>query len=384
MYRNTFPSLTQLSAKLSPEDNVLPYTVRVCLLAVRSKFHLAAAEPHLQRRNHGRSVSWTSEFVQEIRRGFRVCRVVICFIVFYLCFNQTLNNIISQANQMELNGVPNDTVQALNAIFYIVLNPIIQGGVLKFLSLRRISSGPITRMTTAFLITAAAMAYAAGIQQLIYSRGPCFAHPKACEAGIVDRDGPLTRYRSNEVSVWIQIPFHILIATGEIFGSVALNEFAYAEAPTSMKALVKAFEQFTAALGAILGIALGPLLQDPLLVTMYSCLAATMGLSGILVVRYFMVKAIIVAAFNIRAFILSAVGFRSAPRQRCTRDSRLHSPPLASIYSAPRARHTPRPSQAPTPLRSGRLSQCKLQVSIHHGILLKLFGPAASASSSMC
>ncbi|KAI1076550.1 oligopeptide transporter [Whalleya microplaca] len=266
--------------KLPAQGNVLPHTAKVLILAARSRFHLTAADPLHQRLHHNRSVPWTSAFVQEIRRGLRACRVVICFTIFYLCFNQTTNNIISQASQMELSGISNDTVQSFNAIFYIIFNPLIQIWLFPFLSRRRISFGPITRMTVAFILLALSMAYAAGIQKLIYSRMPCFSQPLACEAAIVATDGNTILYRPNEISAWAQIPLYLLLAVGEIFGFVALNEFTYVEAPTNMKALVKAFEQFTAALGSALGMALGPVSKDPWLVALYSALAGTMAISG--------------------------------------------------------------------------------------------------------
>ncbi|CAI6342057.1 unnamed protein product [Periconia digitata] len=277
----------QRLTKLPPEGTVLADTSKVLILAARSNLHLSAANPSIQKQHHNRSVPWTSTFVDEVRRGFRACRVIICFTIFYLCFNQTMNNIISQANQMELDGISNDTVQSLNAIFYIFLNPLIQQGLFGFLSRHRIVLGPISRMAVAFIFMAAAMAYAAGVQEVIYNRGPCFSHPKACEAGIVWRDATTIHYQPNEISVWMQIPFHILLATSEIFGFVALNEFAYTEAPTNMKALVKAFEQCTAGLGAALGIALGPVSKDPWLVIMYSSLAGTMACSGIAFYGFF-------------------------------------------------------------------------------------------------
>lgn len=183
---------------------------------------------------------------------------------------------------MEITGISNDTVQSFNAIFYIILNPLIQDCLFPFLSKRRMTFGPIARMTVAFILLAMAMAYAAGTQQLIYNSGPCFSQPLACDAAIVSTDGGTIRYRPNEISVWVQIPHYLLVALSEIFGFVALNEFTYAEAPTNMKALVKAFEQFTAALGAALGIALGPVSKDPSLVIMYSALAGTMAISGTL------------------------------------------------------------------------------------------------------
>lgn len=259
---------------------MLPHAVRVFSLATQAGFHLSAADPLYQKQHSGRSTPWTSQFVLEIRRGLRACRVVVCFALFYLCFNQSMNNIISQANQMELGGISNDTVQSFNAIAYIVLNPLIQLVLLPFLSRHRISLGPIARMAMAFVLMALTMAYAAALQKIIYSRAPCFSRPLSCEAAVVATNGGTVYRRPNEVSIWAQVPLHTFLATSEIFGFVALNEFAYAEAPTSMKALVKAFEQFTAALGAALGMALGPVSKDPWLVTMYAALAGTMILSG--------------------------------------------------------------------------------------------------------
>ncbi|OTB15089.1 hypothetical protein K445DRAFT_301706 [Daldinia sp. EC12] len=268
--------------KLPPQSDVLPHAGKVLALAARSRFHLSAADPSYQSLHYSRTVPWTSAFVHEIRRGFRACRAVICFTVFYLCFNQSTTNIISQANQMEISGVSNDTVQSLNAIFYIIINPIIQNWLFPFLARRHIAFGPIARMTVSFFLLAVAMGYAAGTQALIYSRGPCFSYPRACEAAtVVGVDGVTTEHRPNEVSMWVQAPFHLFLAVGEIFGFVALNEFEYIEAPTNMKALVKAFEQFTAALGAGLSMALGPVSKDPWLVIMNASLAGTMVISGV-------------------------------------------------------------------------------------------------------
>ncbi|KAI2610539.1 oligopeptide transporter [Hypoxylon sp. NC1633] len=276
--------------KVPPQGNTLPHAARVLALATRSGFHLTAADPSLQVLSHGnQSFPWTSVFVQEIRRGLRACRVVFCFIIFYLCFNQTTNNFISQASQMEINGVSNDTIQSMNPIFYIILNPLIQNLVFPFLSRRRIYLGPIARMSASFLFLAMGTAYAAGIQKLIYSRAPCFEQPLACDAGLVAIYGDTNQHRPNEISAWIQIPLHFLFAIGEIFGFVALNEFAYAEAPTNMKALVKAFEQLTASLGSALGIALGTVSKDPWLVIVYSVLAGVTAITGIALYAIFRV-----------------------------------------------------------------------------------------------
>lgn len=182
---------------------------------------------------------------------------------------------------MQITGVSNDTLQSMDPIFYIILNPLIQNVIFPLLSRRGISMGPIARMSAAFLFLAVGTAYTAGVQKVIYSRGPCYTAPLACDAGIVATFDDATQYRPNEISAWIQIPFHFLCATSQIFGFVALNEFAYTEAPTNMKAVVKALEQLTAALGAVLGIALGPVSKDPWLVIVYAVLSAATAATGV-------------------------------------------------------------------------------------------------------
>ena len=234
--------------------------------------------PEYQRDCKNREVPWTTVFVIEIRRGLEACRVIAALVVFYLCYNQVVNNVISQAGQMETHGISNDTMQAFNPVACVILGPLIQNLFYPFLRRRRISFGPIARIAVAFLFIGAGMAYAAGVQQMIYFSGPCFNRPLACDAAHMSDGGQAP----NHISVWTQVPIHVLLAIGEILGLVSASEYTYAEAPTNMKAVVQAFQQLTAALAAALGMALGPVSQDPWLVIMYAALAGAMGVSAVL------------------------------------------------------------------------------------------------------
>lgn len=91
----------------------------------------------------------------------------------------------------------------------------------------------------------------------------------------------------DDFNVWLQTPLHFLLAIGEILGLVALNEYTYSEAPTNMKAVVQALQEIAAAMGAALGIALGPVSRDPWLVVMYASLAGTMALSSAVFIAFF-------------------------------------------------------------------------------------------------
>jgi len=175
---------------------------------------------------------------------------------------------------MRLNSVPNDMIQSFSGVSCIVFGPIIQA-LYDLLARHKIPFPPIARMTTAFIFCGASMAYAAGLQKLIYSRGPCFDHPFDCES----LNGVAT---ANDVSVWVQMPVYVLLAIAEIFGFVTAFEYAYAKSPKNMKTVVQAMTQLTAGLASVLGMAISPAAKDPNMVILYACLAGAMGLTAVL------------------------------------------------------------------------------------------------------
>lgn len=170
---------------------------------------------------------------------------------------------------MKLGPIPNDAIQVLNPIMYIVLGPIVQKILYPFLARHKIAFKPIARITVAFIAMAIAMGYASGVQGLIYSRGPCYTHPSSCPAS----DG---RQNQNDITVWAQAPVYFILVVAEIFGFVTGTEYAYSKAPEGMKSVVQALWQSSAALGGALGMALSPVAKDPYLVILYGSLSGSM------------------------------------------------------------------------------------------------------------
>ena len=119
------------------------------------------------------------------------------------------------------------------------------------------------------------MAYASGLQKLIYDTEPCYSQPRACPSS---EDGRLP----NNANMWILVPVYFVLAVGEIFGFVIASEYAYSKAPHDMETIVQTFAQLTACAGSALGIALSPLARDPDILIMYACLAGVMILSAAL------------------------------------------------------------------------------------------------------
>lgn len=165
-------------------------------------------------------------------------------------------------------------IQAFSGVGCIIIGPILQAAY-GFLGERGINFPPIARMTLGFAFCAAAMAYAAGFQQLIYSAGPCFDKPLACEAS-------LGSTVPNKVSVWIQLPVYALMAVGEILTYVTAFEYVYNKSPKDVKTVVQALTQLTACVASVLGMAISPVAKDPNMVIFYACLAGAMALTAVL------------------------------------------------------------------------------------------------------
>ena len=184
---------------------------------------------------------------------------------------------------MQLNGLPNDTMQVFNPVAVILLGPIVQRGMFPLLRRMGISFGAIARVTAAFAIMAVGIGYAAGNQQLIYSRGPCYEHPLACPEAV----GPDGDVVGNSISVWVQLPVWLITAFSEILAFATLAELAYERAPASMKSLVQSVSQLTAGLATVMGMALSPLTKDPTLVILYGVIAGMTLVAGVFFWMFF-------------------------------------------------------------------------------------------------
>jgi POT family proton-dependent oligopeptide transporter len=192
----------------------------------------------------------------------------LAFVMFYVCFDQMQNNLISQAGQMKTNGTPNDLLPAMNQVGCIVLGPIIQEVVYPFLHRRRIYPTPITRITIGFAFVTLSMLYATIVQLLIYKSSPCYDQPASCG--------------SNQVNVWIQAPLYFLMSAGEIFAYVTALEYAYQYSPKAMKVVVQAVGLLVGGVGSACAMALTPVARDPDLITFYASLTAGMAITTVM------------------------------------------------------------------------------------------------------
>ncbi|KAI8099711.1 POT family-domain-containing protein [Halteromyces radiatus] len=219
--------------------------------------NLAIHHPHLAAK-----ATWDDVFVDEMRRTFRACAVFCWFPIYWLCYSQMTNNLISMTSTMQTGTLPNDILQNINPLTLIIAIPIFDSIIYPGFRRLRMPLRPIMRMTLGFLFAAGAMAYCAGIQSYIYSQPPYFDHPEG---------------RKNDVSVALVVPAYVLIGISEIFASITGLEYAYKKAPSKMKSLVMALFLFTNAVSAILAFALVSVAVDPKLTWLYTGIAVAMA-----------------------------------------------------------------------------------------------------------
>lgn len=249
-------------------DKIVNKTFQCAWVGIKNKFNLDAAKPSL---NPEANFPWNDKFVEEVRRSMYACKVFVFYPIYWVVYGQMINNFISQAGQMELHGLPNDILQAIDSIAIIIFIPICERLIYPFI--RRFTPfKAITKIFFGFMFGAGAMVYASVLQHYIYSSGPCYDHPLKC--------APQFKDVPNHVHVAIQAPAYFLIAMSEILASITGLEYAYTKAPVNMKSFIMSLFLVTNAFGSALGIALASTSEDPKLVWTYAGLAIACFLAG--------------------------------------------------------------------------------------------------------
>lgn len=197
----------------------------------------------------------------------------LAFIVFYVCFDQMQNNLISQASDMNTESTPNDVLPGMNQVACILISPFVEYVFNPILAKRRTYLKAVTRIAIGFCFVALSMLYATLVQHYIYMSPPCFDRPSDCGDRL-----SAAQYRPN---VWIQAPLYFLIATGEVFAMTTAMEYAEKHAPKEMKVLVQAINMLITGIGSAIALVIAEAARDPYLTSFYASLAGAMALTTI-------------------------------------------------------------------------------------------------------
>ncbi|KAF4958228.1 hypothetical protein FGADI_2600 [Fusarium gaditjirri] len=213
-------------------------------------------------------MTFDDAWVDELSRGFNACAVFCWYPIFWLCYNQINNNLISQAAVMQRHGVPNDILSNLNPFALLIFIPLNDFLIYPALRKAGIRFTPIKKITAGFFTGAAAMIWAAVVQHYIYQKSECGKYASGEDCAVV------------EINVWAQTGSYVLIALSEVFASITSLEYAFSKAPKNMRSMVQAVALFMTAFSAALGQALVGLAADPLLVWNYGVVAILAVIAG--------------------------------------------------------------------------------------------------------
>ncbi|KAM0251909.1 hypothetical protein ACHAQJ_007971 [Trichoderma viride] len=251
-----------------PQGSIITDALKAIGLMIANR-NMDAAKP-TWRAAHGKTkqVAWNDHFVEELKRAVRACKVFVFYPIFWVGYGQFSTNFVTQAGQMNGHGMPNDFMQNFDPISILIFTPLLD--ILVYPALRKagINIRPIARISLGFIFISLCLGYAAIVQHLIYSAGPCYEDPLVCAAATVDG-----QTLPNNVHIAVQTPAYLFVGLAEIFISVTGLEYAYTKAPPTMKSFVQSLYLFTNAFGSAIAEALVSVSKNPDFTWMYTGVA---------------------------------------------------------------------------------------------------------------
>lgn len=169
------------------------------------------------------------EKVDGIKAVYRVMAVFAFVPIFWAMWDQNLSEWVLQAQKLDLNifgyTVLPEQVQTVNPVFLLSMIPIFNYFIYPAFDKMGLKTTPLRRIGVGLLLTALSFVIIAMIQSSV-------------DAG-------------NHPSVWWQILAYFVLSAAEVLVSITGLEYAYTQAPKSMKSTMSAIWLLTVAVGNI-------------------------------------------------------------------------------------------------------------------------------------
>jgi proton-dependent oligopeptide transporter, POT family len=177
------------------------------------------------------------EAVEAAKAVFRIAGVFASILTFWALFFQYGSSWVLQAERMDRDllgyEIKASQMSTLDALFVLVTIPVLAGWLYPWLERRGLGVTALGKMTAGMFVTVLSFV-AAGLVQ------------RSLDAGAVPH------------VAW-QVPQYLFLALGEVLVSVTALEFAYTQAPRSMKSVIMSLWYLTIALGSLLTAAVAKL-----------------------------------------------------------------------------------------------------------------------------
>ncbi|XP_010562656.1 PREDICTED: solute carrier family 15 member 3 [Haliaeetus leucocephalus] len=201
----------------------------------------------------------------------RILPVMLTFIPYWMVYFQMQSTYYLQGLHLHIPSIfrhsqdrastlqgytfPDAWLLLANVVVLLVLVPLKDHVIDPFLAKRRLLPSALKQMALGMFFGLASILTASILEreQLQYVR-----HNQTV-LQLVGKD----RYLAATLPIWWQVPQYLLIGVGELFASIPGLEFAYAEAPKSMKGAIMGLFFFISGVGSLLGSGLLTLLSLP-------------------------------------------------------------------------------------------------------------------------
>ncbi|MBD64463.1 MAG: MFS transporter [Halobacteriovoraceae bacterium] len=180
--------------------------------------------------------------VEDVKAAFNVGKIFIAITIFWALFDQHGSSWVLQARDMNLNfglfGIDKllpSQIPALNPIMVMILIPLFSFGIYPFIEKTfKVEMTPLRRMGGGMFVAAASFVFVAIYQYQLDSE---------IAAGVI---------QDERISViWQVIPF-LVITMAEVMISITGLQFAYTQAPRSMKSTIMSMWLLTVFFGNII------------------------------------------------------------------------------------------------------------------------------------
>ncbi|EFA80788.1 Peptide transporter PepT1 [Heterostelium album PN500] len=197
------------------------------------------------------------KLVDSVRAALKVILVFVPMPFFWCLYDQTSSRWTQTAETMDLSigsvKLEADQIQAINPLLIMILVPVFEYCLYRPLKKRNINFHPLLRITIGMWLSIAAFLLAMFIEMRI------------------DKEPVGT------VSVFLQLPQYVLLTCAEILISITSLEFAYSQAPATMKSIIMSFYLLSVSLGNVIvvvvvdGVSITPQWKEYLV---FSCIMA--------------------------------------------------------------------------------------------------------------
>eukprot|EP01130_Rhizamoeba_saxonica_P014468 TRINITY_DN6325_c0_g1_i3.p1 TRINITY_DN6325_c0_g1~~TRINITY_DN6325_c0_g1_i3.p1 ORF type:complete len:444 (+),score=62.15 TRINITY_DN6325_c0_g1_i3:173-1504(+) len=193
---------------------------------------------------------FTTQEIEDVKDFSRIIPIQLMFIIYWMLYAQMSSVFYMQGLYLDLhvfNGfqIPVACLNLFDTAIILILVPIFERILYPFLKKRRIGFGMLKRIGLGILIMIFSMISAGFVEMYrlyLINIGESNTQTVANIEQVV-----------SNLSVFVQIPQFALIGISEVLGSITGLEFAYDQAPDTMKSTTMAVFLITTGLGNYLG-----------------------------------------------------------------------------------------------------------------------------------